>query len=129
MTEMRGSVTNVTLLSLLGLTAAVAGVNITRNGKVFNVFQVTKFPNDECTVSGTKVAYCLYIIKLVTRYVQGVCLSGSECDSRGGSILGTCAAGFGSCCAIYVSDCGSDNFQFNLTYIVNPGTTTILSFV
>ena len=54
--------------------------------------------------------------------MQGVCLSGSECDSRGGFILGTCAAGFGSCCAIYVSDCSSDNFQFNLTYIVNPGT-------
>ena len=27
-----------------------------RTSKVFNVFQVTKFPNDECTVSGTKVA-------------------------------------------------------------------------
>ena len=70
----------------------------------------------------------IHIVKLVTPYdhdVQGVCLSGSECDARGGSILGTCAAGFGSCCAIYVSDCGSDNFQFNLTYIVNPGTTTI----
>ena len=61
MTEMRGSVTSVTLLSLLGLTAAVAGVNITRNGKVFNVFQVTMFPNDECTVSGTKVAYYIFI--------------------------------------------------------------------
>ena len=54
---MRGSVTSVTIL---GLTAAVAGVNITRNGKVFNVFQVTKFPNDECTVSGTKVVYDLH---------------------------------------------------------------------
>lgn len=97
------------LESLLGLAVAVTGLNITRprggSGKVFNVFQVTKFPNDECTVSGTK----------------GVCLSGSECASRGGSILGTCAQGFGSCCAIYVSDCPSDNFQFNLTYIVNPG--------
>ena len=51
---------------------------------------------------------------------QGVCLSGSECNVRGGIILGTCAQGFGSCCAIYVDDCTSDNFQFNLTYIVNP---------
>ena len=46
-------------VTLLGLTMAVAGLNITRargeSGKVFNVFQVTKFPNDECTVSGTKV--------------------------------------------------------------------------
>ena len=47
------------LVSLLGLAVAVTGLNITRSrggsGKVFNVFQVTKFPNDECTVSGTKV--------------------------------------------------------------------------
>ena len=46
-------------VTLLALTMAVGGLNITRhrggNGKVFNVFQVTKFPNDECTVSGTKV--------------------------------------------------------------------------
>lgn len=49
---------SVTSVTLLGLAAAVAGVNITRNGKVFNVFQVTKFPNDECSVSGTKVVYC-----------------------------------------------------------------------
>ena len=46
-------------LTLLGLTMAVTGLNITRprgdSGRVFNVFQVTKFPNDECTVSGTKV--------------------------------------------------------------------------
>ena len=31
------------------------------------------------------------------------------------------AQGYGACCAIYVSDCSSDNFQFNMTYIVNPG--------
>ena len=48
-------------------------------------------------------------------------MSGSQCNARGGIILGTCAQGFGTCCAIYVSDCTSDNFQFNLTYIVNPG--------
>ena len=53
---------------------------------------------------------------------QGVCISGSECNARGGLILGSCAQGFGSCCAIYVSTCGSSNFQFNLTYIVNTGT-------
>ena len=42
--------------------------------------------------------------------------------------MGTCAQGFGSCCAIYVSDCSSDNFQFNLTYIVNPGKIYIEYF-
>ena len=48
-------------VTLLGLAMAVTGLNITRSrggsGKVFNVFQVTKFPNDECTVSGTKVVH------------------------------------------------------------------------
>jgi len=76
-----------------------------RHSKLFNVFQVTKFPNEECSVNS----------------VKGVCISGSECNGRGGLILGTCAQGFGSCCAIYVDTCSSDNFQFNLTYIVNPG--------
>ena len=60
---------------------------------------------------------------------QGVCISGSECNARGGLILGSCAQGFGSCCAIYVSTCGSSNFQFNLTYIVNTGTWSSLRFV
>ena len=49
------------LESLLGLAVAVTGLNITRprggSSKVFNVFQVTKFPNDEGTVSGTKVVH------------------------------------------------------------------------
>ena len=53
--------------------------------------------------------------------LKGVCVSGSQCNARGGIILGTCAQGFGSCCVLYVSDCPSDNFQFNMTYIVNPG--------
>ena len=53
--------------------------------------------------------------------VQGVCLSGSECDARGGVILGSCAQGFGSCCAVYISSCTSDTFRHNLTYIVSPG--------
>ena len=52
--------------------------------------------------------------------MQGVCVSGSQCNARGGIILGSCAQGYGACCAIYVTDCSSDNFQFNLTYIANP---------
>lgn len=76
-----------------------------KTGRIFNMFSVVNFPNDECTASSTK----------------GVCVAGSECNARGGIILGSCAQGFGSCCAIYVDDCTSDNFQFNLTYITNPG--------
>ena len=54
-----------------------------------------------------------------------MCLSGSECDARGGVILGSCAQGFGSCCAVYISSCTSDNFRHNLTYIVSPGQSPI----
>ena len=45
------------IASLIILEVSVSGLNYTRAGneKVFNVFQVTKFPNDECTASGTKV--------------------------------------------------------------------------
>ena len=46
-------------LLVISLALAVTGLNITRHrggsGKVFNVFQVTKFPNDECSVGGTTV--------------------------------------------------------------------------
>ena len=76
-----------------------------RHGRLFNMFSVVNFPNDECTGSSTK----------------GVCVAGSECAARGGIILGSCASGFGSCCAIYKTDCTSSDFQFNLTYITNPG--------
>ena len=76
-----------------------------RHGRLLNMFSVVKFPNDECTGSSTK----------------GVCVAGSECAARGGIILGSCASGFGSCCAIYKTDCTSSDFQFNLTYITNPG--------
>ena len=58
---------------------------------------------------------------MLIKFFLQVCLSGSECDARGGLILGSCAQGFGACCAIYVDTCTSDNFQFNLTYITNPG--------
>lgn len=82
-----------------------------RHGRLFNMFSVVNFPNDECTASSTK----------------GVCVAGSECNARGGVILGSCASGFGSCCAIYVTDCTTDNFQFNLTYITNPGYPSFYS--
>ena len=53
--------------------------------------------------------------------LQGVCVTGSQCNAQSGIILGTCAQGFGACCAVLVSDCTSQNFQYNGTYIVNPG--------
>ena len=94
-------------------------------GRVLGVFQVTKFPNDECSAANNKVPDTRHQPRQGPSHhllcVQGVCLSGSECDARGGVILGSCAQGFGSCCAVYISSCTSDNFRHNLTYIVSPG--------
>ena len=58
------------IASLIILEVSVSGINYTRAGneKVFNVFQVTKFPNDECTASDTKV--------VVMSYKSEKCLNG-----------------------------------------------------
>ena len=50
--------------------------NITREDRLLNLFSIVTFPNDGCTASSGDT---------------GLCLSGSECNSRGGSILGNVA--------------------------------------
>ena len=47
------------------------------------------------------------------------CLTSSECTSKGGSVLGNCAAGFGVCCVFSVSASGTTVTE-NSTYIINP---------
>jgi len=77
-----------------------------KSGKVFSLFSVVQFPNDECTTtSGT--------------YSNGTCITSSECSSRGGTAQGSCAAGFGVCCIYTYSDTGSIVTQ-NVSYLVNP---------
>jgi len=77
-----------------------------RSGKVFSLFSVVQFPNLACTTtSGT--------------YTNGTCFTSSECTSKGGSVQGNCAAGFGVCCVFSVSASGTTISQ-NCTYIVNP---------
>ena len=54
------------------------------SGKLFSLFSVVAFPNDECTTE--------------TNSVRGVCYSDDDCGTKGGTASGTCASGFGVCC-------------------------------
>lgn len=78
----------------------------TRTKKLFNLFSIVTFPNNACQ-SGTSGS-------------NGTCLSASECTSRGGTISGSCASGFGACCIVEFSSCGG-TISYNCTYLVNPG--------
>ena len=97
-----------------------------------------QFPNDVCTTSSTS-------------FTKGTCFSSSECNTKGGTAYGNCAAGrysqhglpsskqnifpllgFGVCCVVSTSTCGT-TFSTNCTYVTNPGFpaayTTTLSCV
>jgi len=72
----------------------------TRNGKVLPVFQVVRFPNDPCVISGgTK---------------NGTCYTTEECSNKGGTNGGSCASGFGVCCT-FTLGCGASSSE-NCTY-------------
>merc|ERR1711953_417411 len=81
-----------------------------RDKRLFSLFSVVTFPNQQCTgASATS-----------TKTVYGTCFSTTECTSKGGTADGNCAAGFGVCCTFLKSDCGS-TVSNNCTYIQNPG--------
>ena len=96
-------------LLLIGI--IIVNVVHTENGdaRIFGLFNVVRFPNDVCSSAGD-----LGISD------DGICLSSSECRSKSGTRLGTCAAGFGTCCLIAASTCGS-TVSDNCTYVRNPG--------
>lgn len=78
-----------------------------RRAKLLPIFQVIRFQNEPCTTS-TK---------------NGTCFTASECEERGGSSSGSCAAGFGVCCVISLA-CGGMTSD-NCTYITQSATNTI----
>ncbi|XP_023321599.1 uncharacterized protein LOC111696274 [Eurytemora carolleeae] len=78
-----------------------------RNEKVLSLFSVVNFPNLECN-------------SLSSSFARGTCLASSECQSKGGTTSGTCAAGFGVCCLFTTSACSS-TVSNNVSYITNPG--------
>jgi len=81
-----------------------------RNKKLFSLFTIVNFPNDQCTAKSDTSVY-------------GTCYTASECTSKGGTADGNCAAGFGACCTFTLSTCGTTVSQ-NITYITNPSYPT-----
>ena len=73
----------------------------------FSLFSIVQFTNGKCT-------------SLSSSTTIGTCFSSSECSSKSGSADGSCAAGFGVCCVVSTSTCGS-TVSTNITYIRNPG--------
>jgi len=80
-----------------------------RTGKQFSLFSVVTFPNDQCSGKSSTSSSS----------VLGTCFSSSECTSKGGSMDGSCASGFGVCCVFTVNTCGA-TVTNNCTYIQNP---------
>jgi len=75
-----------------------------RDAKYMSLFSVVNFPNSACTTS--------------TGY-NGTCLATSECIGSGGTALGSCAQGFGTCCYYNLRACGG-SVTNNQTYLQNP---------
>merc|ERR1740129_2372488 len=81
-----------------------------RNKKIFSLFTIVNFPNDQCTAKSDTSLF-------------GTCYTASECTNKGGTADGNCAAGFGACCTFTLSTCGTTVSQ-NITYIQNPSYPT-----
>jgi len=77
-----------------------------RTDRAFSLFSIVQFPNADCTSSSSTTTY-------------GTCYTATECSDAGGSADGNCAAGFGVCCIITTSTCGS-TISTNTSYIRNP---------
>jgi len=101
---------------LLGIIAILIGLgnseqteeNSARNSKVLPIFQVVRFPNDICVISGgTK---------------NGTCYTAEECSNKGGTNGGSCASGFGVCC-VFSAGCGSVSSE-NCTYFEVNGANS-----
>jgi len=74
--------------------------------RAFSLFSIVQFPNAHCTASSSSTTF-------------GTCYTATECSSVGGTADGNCAAGFGVCCTVVTSTCGS-TISTNTTYIRNP---------
>jgi len=77
-----------------------------RESKVLPVFQVVRFPNDPCSVTGGSK--------------NGTCYTVEECSTKGGTNAGSCASGFGVCCT-FTLNCGAEIAE-NCTYFDSSTT-------
>jgi len=83
--------------------------NEVRNEKLFSLFSVVTFPNQQCAAASSTAS----------QTTLGTCYSASECASKSGTADGNCASGFGVCCTFLKSACSS-SVTNNCTYITNP---------
>jgi len=82
-----------------------------RDQKVFSLFSIVTFKNSGCrSTSGTTGSG-------INR--NGTCYTSTECQNKGGTAAGNCAAGFGVCCLFTTQTAGT--ISENCTYIQNPG--------
>jgi len=75
-----------------------------RDKKIFSLFNVVTFKNDGCTSSNAGR--------------NGTCFTSTECNDKGGTASGNCAAGFGVCCVFILTTTG--DITQNCSYIQNP---------
>jgi len=85
-----------------------------RQGKLISLFNVVQFKNAECTSTSSISG------GTGTTHRNGTCYTNQECEDKGGTIQGSCAAGFGVCCVFIVDESG-DTIDQNCTYIQNEG--------
>jgi len=107
---MRTSIQVLGVILAVNTLAIASDLSLSENkraGKAFSLFSIVQFPNQQCTGSSSTTTY-------------GTCYTSSECSAKGGSADGNCAAGFGVCCVIYTTTCGTA-ISTNTTYIRNPG--------
>jgi len=107
------------LVSLIGLwtIAADEGTDViesSRSKRIFSLFNVVTFKNDDCTASSGSFSG-----------KTGICYSSTECSEKGGTASGNCAVGFGRCCIISVSS--ATTITENGTYISNSGYPSTVS--
>jgi len=101
--KMRGFLT-----ALLLCCALANGLEEPRKKKQFSLFSMVQFENLPCQGVGSN-----------DEATTGVCYTATECDEKQGNEIGKCASGFGVCCMVKTSTCGSTVSQ-NCSYIQNP---------
>merc|ERR1711874_287413 len=79
---------HISLVNSLAGTQKKAGPTDSRKGRMFNVLEVVRFPNDACTTGNENTS--------------GVCYTATECSALGGAMGSACASGFGVCCTFSV---------------------------
>merc|ERR1712141_654694 len=105
----RGAFLTIFLIGVGFVFAEPEAETVERDGKVFPIFQVVRFPNTVCV--GTTQ--------------NGTCYTAEECSSKGGVNDGSCASGFGVCCK-FEEACGSSKSENN-TILTQAAVTTLAS--